>query len=208
MEVVCLFHWHQLSARNACVADVVGKKQPTFRPGTKWCICFGKNADKIFSAMDYYQMPQKRTRVRSNFMFSLWNEKLFFSFSGFKENHFKTWSNENITPMILCYLWRQGMNRRVGPDWRWGREKYMTGQHNLSEKCLSKSLLASCTPSNSQYSLSVYSAWTLTLFQHAMIAWQRTLLRYQLKQDPSQLVYHEQQLWYGIFRKKLWLVSK
>ena len=33
---VCLFHWGQLRARNnVCVSDEVGKKQPTFGPGTK-----------------------------------------------------------------------------------------------------------------------------------------------------------------------------
>ena len=66
-----------LCKKNICVVDEVGRKQPTFRPGTKWYISFRKNADKIFSAMDYYQIPPKRTRVRSNFMFSVGNEQVY-----------------------------------------------------------------------------------------------------------------------------------
>ena len=91
---VCLFHWHQLRARdNVCscplsghsvrlsrtslpvrlyrVMDEVGRRPPTYRPGTKWCISCRKNADKMFSTMDYYQMPCMRIRLCSNFMFSL-----------------------------------------------------------------------------------------------------------------------------------------
>ena len=37
------------------------------------------------------------------------------------------------------------MNTRAGIDWSRGREKSMSRQHNLSEKCLSKYLLASFT---------------------------------------------------------------
>ena len=86
---VCLFHWHQLRARNnvcSCpllghsvrlsrtslqvrlyrVMDEVGRRLPTYRRGTKWCISCRKNADKIFSTMDYHQMPRMRIRLCSN----------------------------------------------------------------------------------------------------------------------------------------------
>ena len=45
--------------------DEVGKKLPTYRPGKKWCIGCQKNTDIIILTLDYYQMPQKRTRVSS-----------------------------------------------------------------------------------------------------------------------------------------------
>ena len=50
-----------------------------------------------------------------------------------------------------------------------------------------KYLLASFTLPNSQYSLSFYSPWILTLFQYRIIDSLRTL-RQQLGQDPSQFI--------------------
>ena len=126
---VCLFYWHQLRARNnvcSCplsghsvglsrtplpvrlyrVMDEVGKRLPTYRPGTKWCISCRKNADKIFSTMDYYQMPRMRIRLCSNFVFSLWNEQgIFFSFSGFRGKSFYNTKQEIMK--ILLYKVRK-----------------------------------------------------------------------------------------------------
>ena len=47
------------------------------------------------------------------------------------------------------------MYGRAELDWSRGREKGMTRQHNLSEKCLSKYLPSLFTLLNSQYSLSL-----------------------------------------------------
>ena len=60
--------------------------------------------------------------------------------------------------ILMTKLKIQGINTRDGPDWSRGREQDMTRQHDLSETCLSKYVMALFTSLNSQYSLSFYSA--------------------------------------------------
>ena len=89
----------------------------------------------------------------------------FFHFLASRENYFKVLSNTEISHLceanyviLMTKLKIQGKNTRDGPDWSRGREQDKTRQHNLSEKCLSKYVMALLTPLNSRYSLSFYSA--------------------------------------------------